>query len=657
MEVLLMMVVLHALCLHQGLQGAAISSNENRTDTSRSDELLERKSTEGGAHTPSLSKDCPGTLLAFHHGRWVAVTLIQQSTEPKKGMAQLCKDPECERIFAENGTASTNTCLSDCTIINPNLYNCTEAASDNCSDVIEVVCASQAVQLIGGNDRCAGRVELYGTGGWGTVCDDGWDLKARNVVCAQLECGTALMVKGDFDPGSGPIHISQLNCSGKERNLWQCATMLDRGTNYCGHKEDAAVVCSGSSYTLDTTINTSMPDLTNWTTETVVTEVAAEDNSGRISAPVLGCIVLSVALFLLLSSNAAQFAYYKKRNGGIEARTALQALQRNDSDTSSDSNYEHYHNPDFPPPTTVNNCEQNDTLRVGDCNQEQGRFCEERNAVQIHDLDSESTSSGECYEKIETETENLLNPAVNQFYPEHHIKMTPLHTTSEPVKSDLDSFDSDSTSSGECYENTGVNADPCFQTLEGEPSLPEQPPLSHPKPQMAGNSSVSQPYSPDHAHDLDSESTSSGEFYENTETERENLLNPAVNQCYPEHCIQTTPLHNTSEPAKSESVDSFDSDSTSSGECYENTGVNADPCFQTLEGNPSLPEQPPLSHPKPQMAGNSSVSQPYSPDQDDSSTSSEEAYENVAEVENFFAKSEQSVHSSTDSDYDDVSNW
>ncbi|MCI4374045.1 hypothetical protein PGIGA_G00001540 [Pangasianodon gigas] len=377
--------------------------------------------------------------------------------------------------------------------------------------------------------------------------------------------------------------------------------------------------------------------------------------------------------------------------GGIEARTALQALQRDDSDTSSDSNYEHYYNPDFPPPTTVNNCEQNDTLMVGDCDQEQGRFCEERNAVQIHALDSESTSSGECYEKIETETENILNPglviklsstvtlapachvvvlskidcnafvfikAVNQFYPEHCMQMTPLHNTSEPAKIDsVDSFDSDSTSSGECYENTGVNAEPCFQTLDGEPSLPEQPPLSHPKPQMAGNSSVSQPYSPDHAHDLDSESTSSGEFYENTETETENLLNPAVNQCYPEHCIQMTPLHNTSEPAKSDSVDSFDSDSTSSGECYENTGVNAEPCFQTLEGNPSLPEQPPLSHPKPQMAGNSSVSQPYSPDQDDSSTSSEEAYENVAEVENFFAKSEQSVHSSTDSDYDDVSNW
>lgn len=105
------------------------------------------------------------------------------------------------------------------------------------------------MQLIGGKDRCAGRVELFGTGGWGSVCDDGWDLKGGHVVCAQLKCGTAVRVMGeggDFNPGSGPIHISHINCSGTERNLWQCHTELDRGRNYCGHKEDAAVVCSGT---------------------------------------------------------------------------------------------------------------------------------------------------------------------------------------------------------------------------------------------------------------------------------------------------------------------------------------------------------------------------------------------------------------------------
>lgn len=105
------------------------------------------------------------------------------------------------------------------------------------------------MQLIGGSDRCAGRVELFGPEGWGSVCDDGWDFKGGNVVCAQLDCGTALRVMGeagDFEAGSGPIYINHINCSGTERNLWQCGTKMNRGINYCGHKEDASVVCSGT---------------------------------------------------------------------------------------------------------------------------------------------------------------------------------------------------------------------------------------------------------------------------------------------------------------------------------------------------------------------------------------------------------------------------
>lgn len=43
---------------------------------------------------------------------------------------------------------------------------------------------------------------------------------------------------------------------------------------------------------------------------------------------------------------------------------------------------------------------------------------------------------------------------------------------------------------------------------------------------------------------------------------------------------------------------------------------------------------------------------------DDSITSSEEAYEKVPEIEeNCFATREHLHHSSSDSDYDDVSNW
>ena len=104
----------------------------------------------------------------------------------------------------------------------------------------------QAARLAGGKDRCAGRVELWRDQKWGTVCDDQWDLKDADVACAQLGCGYALNVTGQdgpFPPGRGSIYLDEVNCTGKEGNLWACPSVK----NYtdCGHKEDAGVMCSG----------------------------------------------------------------------------------------------------------------------------------------------------------------------------------------------------------------------------------------------------------------------------------------------------------------------------------------------------------------------------------------------------------------------------
>lgn len=46
-----------------------------------------------------------------------------------------------------------------------------------------------------------------------------------------------------------------------------------------------------------------------------VTELVVEDSSSKLSAPVWGCIVLSVVLLLVLLSNAALCKHYKGRHG------------------------------------------------------------------------------------------------------------------------------------------------------------------------------------------------------------------------------------------------------------------------------------------------------------------------------------------------------
>ncbi len=95
-----------------------------------------------------------------------------------------------------------------------------------------------------GSNPCTGRVEVYKDGRWGTVCDDDWDIADAAVVCRELDCGTAVKAthEAHFGQGSGPISMSDVDCSGSEPALNDCSS---QSAQYCDHNEDAGVVCSG----------------------------------------------------------------------------------------------------------------------------------------------------------------------------------------------------------------------------------------------------------------------------------------------------------------------------------------------------------------------------------------------------------------------------
>ena len=80
--------------------------------------------------------------------------------------------------------------------------------------------------------------------GWGTVCDDEWDINDGHVVCRQLGFleATSVHSSAHHGKGSGPILLDDLKCTGTEYNLWDCP---HRGWSVenCNHNEDASVVC------------------------------------------------------------------------------------------------------------------------------------------------------------------------------------------------------------------------------------------------------------------------------------------------------------------------------------------------------------------------------------------------------------------------------
>ncbi|XP_061299944.1 deleted in malignant brain tumors 1 protein-like [Pezoporus flaviventris] len=104
------------------------------------------------------------------------------------------------------------------------------------------------VRLAQGPHGCAGRVEVFHEGQWGTVCGESWDLRAAAVVCRELGCGPALAASGAgrFGMRSGPVWLEGVNCSGMEAALASCGSE-GWGKSGCGHGEDAAVVCADTS--------------------------------------------------------------------------------------------------------------------------------------------------------------------------------------------------------------------------------------------------------------------------------------------------------------------------------------------------------------------------------------------------------------------------
>uniref|UniRef100_A0A8C3SR92 SRCR domain-containing protein n=1 Tax=Chelydra serpentina TaxID=8475 RepID=A0A8C3SR92_CHESE len=268
--------------------------------------------------------DCAGRLEVFYNGTWGSVCSNQMSDITA---AIVCKQLNCGdggQIAggSEYGKGPTWLDHVACSEQHSSLWQCPSEpwnpkSCDNRAEETHISCTGNSetscmcvsafpdqekLRVMGGEDRCSGRVEVWYRGSWGTVCDDSWDMADANVVCKQLGCGSAVSALGEaaFGNGTGPIWVETLNCRGTESSLWDCPAK-PWGESNCGHKEDAAVNCSG-----------------------------------EVTVPVVVCIILGALLCLVLIILGAQVRSARAQRRGGSCLVSLCEIRPK--------------NRDFPPP-------------------------------------------------------------------------------------------------------------------------------------------------------------------------------------------------------------------------------------------------------------------------------------------------------------------
>ncbi|KAM9467801.1 antigen WC1.1-like [Clarias gariepinus] len=229
------------------------------------------------SHKHDAGVICNGSSMAFHEGRvrlsggsecqgeveiyfrqdWRRVLLDSWSLSEA---SVLCRQLGCGSVLNYRSSPSTtehkHMCVTgfSCSGSEAYLGNCSSAQPVNCSSgkQLYVTCSEasfkildpRSIRLAGSGGDCAGRLEVFHSGSWGTVCDDSWDIEDAQVVCRQLQCGVALSthIPAWFGPGTGSIWLNEVECEGNEMSLWNCRSQLCEGE--CGHQEDVGVVCS-----------------------------------------------------------------------------------------------------------------------------------------------------------------------------------------------------------------------------------------------------------------------------------------------------------------------------------------------------------------------------------------------------------------------------
>ena len=92
-----------------------------------------------------------------------------------------------------------------------------------------------------------GRIEILYNGVWGTICSQNFGYQEAKVICKQLGYRYSTDFGTQYTKGTGPIWLSNLQCTGEESSIAICRNS-GWGINNCTHNQDVGVICRAGTF-------------------------------------------------------------------------------------------------------------------------------------------------------------------------------------------------------------------------------------------------------------------------------------------------------------------------------------------------------------------------------------------------------------------------
>uniref|UniRef100_A0A667H996 SRCR domain-containing protein n=1 Tax=Lynx canadensis TaxID=61383 RepID=A0A667H996_LYNCA len=115
-----------------------------------------------------------------------------------------------------------------------------EDAGVICSDFLNL-------RMVSEDQECAGWLEVFYNGTWGSVCHSPMTPMTLSIICRQLGCGDSGTLDSSIVPreGSRLRWVDQIQCRKTDFSLWQCPSGPWKHRS-CSAKEEAYISCAGN---------------------------------------------------------------------------------------------------------------------------------------------------------------------------------------------------------------------------------------------------------------------------------------------------------------------------------------------------------------------------------------------------------------------------